>query len=248
MRGWHVFRISVLWLADNLPTALRVSLLPYCAVVAFELWITFAWPGETFAPGNGMAAGFALASFAHVIFEIVVSLWIAIVWHRHLLLAEPVMGWVPPFHKDVFGGYVTRMMGIGLITVGAILVVGMLTAPFAVLFGASSVMQVSPILGIFVATLLFYRFALVLPAIALGKTLEFGDAWRAGEGWMRDLVILVALVLGLSEGLNFAVWLDNGPSAITPYYTAVVAWISLMLGATVLTTLYGHLIEGHALD
>lgn len=248
MTGWTIFRIAVLWLADSLPAALRVSVLPYGATVAFDLWVRSTWPGLTFSPGVPMPAGFAAATFVSLAGTLAASVWISIAWHRHLLLATPVTGWVPQVPGPLVGGYIFRLMGLGLIAMAAVLIVGIVTAPFAVLFGIAGVMTLSQLAGVFVATLLSLRFGLILPAFTVERPLEFGEAWAAGAGKLPDLLILTALTIAVSLGFGQAVLLDGGATAITPLYDAVTGWISLLLGTTVLTVLYGHLIEGHTLD
>ena len=103
------------------------------------------------------------------------------------------------------------------------------------------------IVFVFVTTILTYlwfRIALALPAIAVGKPITMGQAWEASKG-MSGTIFGVALLLmainGVATIFTGQIAMVFGPLAFL--IDLAVQWTILMLGVSILTTFYGHLIE-----
>ena len=98
--------------------------------------------------------------------------------------------------------------------------------------------------------LLFGGFAAAAQPVtiaALGDSLSLGDAWGATNGAMGDLLVLAILAVLGSVLIDLPVLslMNIMPLAMT--WTFVTAWIKTMVGASILTTIYGHYVEGRPL-
>jgi hypothetical protein len=101
------------------------------------------------------------------------------------------------------------------------------------------------------ALIVGYRFAPLLPASAVGQPLTFGAAWEATKGATSAIVVLAivsavasfvidlpALVLGLAGPPGHILGL---------IWMLGTGWVKMLVGVSILTTLYGHYVEGRAI-
>jgi hypothetical protein len=104
-----------------------------------------------------------------------------------------------------------------------------------------------------VVTALFFRFAIKLPAIALGrKDFGLGNAWFATRGNTLSLLALAAcnmltvfaadLILELLATVLSRVHETAGALLTLPLGT-IIQWLVAILGTTILTSLYGFFVE-----
>ena len=107
---------------------------------------------------------------------------------------------------------------------------------------------VFPFLAMALGTYLFYRFCPVLPAAAVGRPMTFASAWEATKGNGGSIAMLVVLVVLLSMLLEVPNMIGGSDTAIGIIYSLVVNWIMTLVGSSVLTTFYGHFVEGRAID
>lgn len=132
----------------------------------------------------------------------------------------------------------------------------------AVVVGALAVFIVmlllrpAPILGIVLGiaayifiVLAFMRLSTTLPAAAVGKPATFGEAFAATAGSWGSLFVLLLVVVGCQVVAQTAMLVLG---AITPilsilFSIATTVFLSL-LNVSILTTLYGHYIEGRSID
>jgi len=101
---------------------------------------------------------------------------------------------------------------------------------------------------VFVVLVIGYRLALILPASSVDKRLGLGEAWAATSGATGDIVVLalISAVAAVVIGLPSLVF--TGPLLpLGILWDAAVTWLSLMVGISILTTLYGHYVEGRPL-
>ncbi|MCC5986592.1 MAG: hypothetical protein JJT95_02850 [Pararhodobacter sp.] len=181
------------------------------------------------------------------------ALWIAVAWHRFILCEEAPVGIVPHFR----GRVMLRYLGVGLLYVLILLLAAIPLFLLAfLLIGPAALVRpgwwpMAVFLGVVWLPLVFiaYRLAPILPAAALGERLQLKEAWyRTGTAG------LALVVLALASGLLYALAsLPLAPLArIAPtlafLWGFALHWASLMVGASVLTTLYGHFIEDRPLN
>lgn len=251
MKGLDIFLHSVRQVTGNLDGALKVSALPILIQVAVGLIFAGGMmmgmgPGGQMSAGAGVGMG--LGGLIFLIVAVLTSLWLAVAWHRYVLLNEHPNGFVPAYKGDRMMAYFLRSLGYGfaVVVVGAIwgMIVGSLLAPLA-LRGGIVVFLI--VMAVFVQLPLIYlglRLTTALPGSAIGAPHEFLAGWQATKDASSDIiglsVIMVAahLVLAL---LGFLIF-DRIP-VISILWNVAVTWLVTMVGVSVLTTLYGHYMQ-----
>lgn len=232
----------------DLGSALKISL-PVIAMIILGLLLTpttreaVATGAEPLSPVPWIALQL-LGGFA--------TLWVAVAWHRYVLLAEYPASVLPRFH----GGRVLAYFGWSLV-LGVVLfalpgaVIALLA--WAATGGAIEEPSAAVVLPIVLAALVLVwvsmRLSLVLPAAAIGERLGLRDSWQATRPIALGIIGLFALTIG------FAMLLMVGVMVL--YYTlpmtgqiaaAIVQWIMMLLQLSILTTLYGVYVERRSLD
>ncbi|MEM8851135.1 MAG: hypothetical protein AAGE03_14010 [Pseudomonadota bacterium] len=261
MLAWDIFKKAVLLIVDNISGALRISAVPYALLAVVNLYFLDSVTASVILSTDTMPAlnaGAAQAMFFNALVQIVVFLWIAVAWHRYVLLQEGGDGWIPAFQGGYMLGYLGRGILLGLI-IAAVLVAIVVALGFIAPFFAVAVASI-------VSIILFYRLGLILPAGAVGKPITIGEAWTATEGQSATVVALAlisffaSLLLqlptildGISSGAvdpagDASQMLSAATSPVSLVYNLVVNWIVLLVGVSMLSTLYGHFVEGRPLD
>ncbi|MBW4707820.1 hypothetical protein KX928_08490 [Roseobacter sp. YSTF-M11] len=177
----------------------------------------------------------------------------AVLWHRHALLTDDARAEVMRPSAGVFGQYLLGAIIIfGITFVASIpggFVIGLLAAIFPQTASASYLIGVAlgAMLGIFLSWIAL-RVSLILPAAAIGQKLKLSESWRATGTISRD-VFWTAVLLGV---LNFVIAeLSGGIAAMLPGLSIAVGSIQIVIQSliyvSVLSTLYGHLIQGRPL-
>lgn len=91
---------------------------------------------------------------------------------------------------------------------------------------------------------LAFRLTTALPAAALGATADFWAGWKATEGQTGDFVALALIAVGIMLVLNLiGLYAFSGIMILSLLWTVIIGWLQMMVGISILTTLYGHYIE-----
>ncbi|WGH77375.1 hypothetical protein [Jannaschia ovalis] len=254
MLGWKMFVRAITLLLDNLPDALRVSAVPYALVVGAGLWLSTRYPDAAGmgtligAEGAEVDPGYITDSLLVALVNLAVTIWVALAWHRYVLIEERPTGWVPPLHGPEILGYLGRTFLIGLLVAATVLVVSIPIATLAMAMPSGFATLVMGSAAMFAAMIVFYRLAVVLPACAIGRSMSFREALEYTKGHFGTLAVLALLTVGFSLLLQLPTAIDGAMGLITVIYQAVVGWIGLLLGVSLLTVLYGHVVEGRPVD
>jgi len=237
----------------NLSEALRIALVPvligFALVVALTL-VTGLSLGSMSDPeamdkmmrDGGMGA-FFFPFIMFVVVLIVVELWIFVSWHRFILLEEYPTGWIPEFRVDRIMAYFGRGFLIGVIMV-AMWIVAVLAAGLLGPLGAVIMMGT-----LFFSFILIYRLVAMLPAAAIGKSLTVGQAWEATKGSTGTIIVLVIVIvvaqflLQVVTGLSMMVFPPLGI-----LFQVFVTLVMSLVNVSILTTFYGHYVEGREID
>lgn len=250
----HTFRM----IFGNLGQALRVSVGPYLLMVvllalAFSI---FAVPMSVSMDPMTQMMSPSMGLLPLVVLPLVmfVTSWVAVSWHRFILLEE-YSGLLPAVSGRPIWSYAGKAILLGLLVLAVaiplFLILGTILVP---LFGGG--MPADPAAGLpFMAMLIFaiatvlltflsLRWGVALVGTALGKPIGFSDAWRATKP-VSGVVFNVAAILML---VNFLPGLILSPITqfvpiIGSVLQLILTWLTMMLGISVLTTLYGHVIE-----
>lgn len=254
MKGLELFLHSVRQVTGNLDGALRVSALPILIQTVVVLMLMggammgMGGPGAMAGGGMGMGAGMGLGMLIVLIVAVVTSLWLAVAWHRYVLLNEKPQGFVPPYNGERMMGYFGRSLGYGLIVViaGAVLgtIVGSLLSPLLSGGGVVPFLILMAVLVQLPMIYLAFRLTTALPGSAVGSSLPFMAGWDATRGASADILVLSVIAVGahlVLAVLGFLIF-DRIPVA-SIIWNVAVTWLVTMVGVSILTTLYGHYIE-----
>lgn len=233
--GMKLFMQAVRLVLNNLNDALRISALLYLvpAIAASALLAG----GDPASPPPPLAIFVSFIAF-------IGGLAIAVVWHRFILLDERPTGWLPTFYGRRMLVYFGYSLLLGLVALVIALVVGTVLGIFAVLGGAVMFI-VTGFVTAFVVLAIGYRLALILPASSVDKPLRLGEAWAATSGATGGIVALALISAVASVVIGLPSLVFTGPLLpVGILWDALVNWLSLMVGISILTTLYGHYVEG----
>lgn len=247
MQRAELFAHSLRQVTGNLRGALRVSLVPYAVQLSAGLLIA----GQAGGLSNelGPVTWHDLLSLGVSLFT---SLWIAVAWHRYILRNEMPRGLVPPVKGAAIWAYFLRSLGYGLMLVALGLALGFVMAMVAGILRLQSfaaLLLVSALVVYLPVGVVAFRLMTALPAAALEVPADFMSGWRATEG--RAGPILGMTVIFVTA--NFAVGLIREQvfadlHILVLGWDAIVGWFFTMVGASILTTLYGHYIERRRLN
>lgn len=245
MLGLEIFVHALRMVLRNFKQVLQITIGP--ALIATLLLAPLAFNVDLPVDENGelmvenlppSATAFFLAAFA---VGFTVFAWIAVAWHRFILLEEYPSGILPRFASDRVLAYFGRV---------AILFLVALTAMYALSFVFVLLSQIG-FLGIIVQGAVYIgfvvcltRLSIVLPAAAVGDAMTLKEAWAKTEGAGGPILSLVVL----SALFQFMVQYIVGMFAIIPVLGILVllffgALIIPMFNVSILTTLYGVFVE-----
>lgn len=249
--SWQIFIHSVRQVFGNLDGALRVSGVLTLVQVLVMLGISPVMFRDQAAIRQMIESGqiSAWQAVAAGLLQVVLWLWIVVGWHRYILLNEkPRL--VPLFRADRILGYFGKSLLIGLILVIPAMVLAMIVGVLA----ASMVKGgMNTNLALILLVLLVYlplgtvatRLAAVLPGVALEPGVPLFTGWQATRGHTGAVLGVVFLTMLGSLALQYiGGWLFAAGGLTLALAVAVITtWLQAMVGASILTTLYGHYVE-----
>lgn len=247
MTGGALIAHSWRMISSDPVATLRVVLVPWLVMTL----ATFAVGDVTIDVGDAEAATAPLAGSTLLVLILVVAcwLWMAIAWHRYALTGEQPRGWVPAFNASRALSYLGRALLVSLPVIPVILVAALVFAPFFSDDTGSDGFGGGLVFSMFLSAVFAYisfRFGPYLPAVAMGRPVAFGQAWRSTtpqNAAILQAALITALCLLPFELLAMA---GNG-GVLVVAFTTIGSDLVGLLSLSVLTTLYGVLIEGRSL-
>jgi len=206
--------------------------------------------------GNGGL--FFLSFLAALVFLIWSVSLIAIVWHRYILLEEMPRG-IIPYRKGLrvfryfwFGFVISLLAGVVFVILG--IISGIIFGPFlegALPNGAqglSAGLSVTTFLiGLLIGLIVFVvylRMALILPAVALDERLTIGQAWGETSGFTGAIIVLALALSFISAVVPMVITFAFGSMPwVDTVLSGLFQWFYFMLNISVLSTLYGHIVQ-----
>jgi len=246
MKGWQILKHSLRQVFGNLNGAIRVSAVLYAAQALIGLIL-----GAGFVMQGGMGPvmmnqSLWIGLMAAVIIAIFTSLWIAVSWHRYVLLGEEA-GFVPVFRGDRIWAYLVRSFGYGIILVIAGMVWGTIVAAALgpVLMGdAFSWALVMAVLVYLPVLIVGFRLTADVASMAVGAEVPFLSGWRATAGHTKDIAVMVVILIAIGLTVEMlGLFIFGRIPVINLIWSFGVGWLQMMIGVSILTTLYGHYIE-----
>lgn len=250
MLGWNIFVHSLRMVFGNLLQVLQIVVGPALIATAaiIGLFALSGIPLEAFDENStGLPPGVNTGAFILFLIALVLVMfftmgWIAVAWHRFILLEEYPRGIFPAFLFDRILAYFGRGLMLVILMMIAYLPMGLVLAMLG-----ENLVPVSATLTVIYTVFLvvcFYRVSIILPAAAIGKPITIGEAWNntAGIGGAVIVLVLVSILF------QFLVQLAVGFLAIIPVLGILVALffgtlILPMINVSILTTMYGVFIE-----
>ncbi|MCX7559335.1 hypothetical protein OS190_07110 [Sulfitobacter sp. F26204] len=176
----------------------------------------------------------------------------AVLWHRHVLLngAEQRENLRP--NLSIFLGYVWRAVVVGCAQVLAAIPISLAMGGLGLLLIRDNPDGMATMLIGFLGGLAFIwialRLSLALPAAAIGYTMTLGESWQITKPLSAQLWG-VGLLL---SGLNVCVYIVTNAVLPDVGIIAVIAQTLVfilegLVFISVLTTLYGYMVEGRSL-
>ncbi|MCB4456931.1 hypothetical protein [Leisingera sp. McT4-56] len=251
MKPWALFSHSVGMLTRNFSDMLRVFLIPTLLIVALSatflkttgLWEFLQWGVVTPLPeDSGLGGPFFLV----VVLSLLIGMWSVVAWHRFVLLEEMPQGWMPHMQGSRIMAYFGRSVQIALVLICMMIPVMLFVLLVTTILsgaGPAALQLINLPIAIFV-TYLVLRLSVILPAAALGADMGLRDAWNFTGNAFGDLLGLAAILVAAQYAAQFiAESLAVSPSLAAGVSILVSAALAL-LNISILTTLYGHYVEG----
>ena len=250
MNGLDIVKHGVDMLLRNLGPALRVSVGPFLIAVVLTTVMGALGLGtlaldpsaESLDGAAGLALGGILSAVVLLVAILFIVSWVAVAWHRYVL-KEEMPGLLPPLRTDLVWPYLGRSILIALILILAAIPLGIV---FGLVAGGTQSVTVASVLGLLMALALGWigtRLSLVLPARAVERPMTFGESWAATAPATSAIFVVVLILALINFVLGSLFTLILGDNFVSGLLSLVVQWFITMLGLSVLTTLYGHLVE-----
>ncbi len=243
MQGWKIFAHALGMVVRNWREALRIALLPTTlGAVAFVV-VGIVLPQSHAAGGEVAARGsMILAGLISILIWVLAMVWMLVNWHRFILLFEYPSGWLPPLRRGAIAAYLWWVVQMTLMVIAALIPLVVLTQ---ILGGAHSIL-----LMIWVGATLygFYRISPILPAAAVGETLGMRAAWDATRPGAGAIVVVIIMTMVATQLVGVTDVLLTGSIPVLGAILSIMMTAALgLLNASILTTIYGHYIDGRPL-
>lgn len=241
MLAFRLLRHSILQLTGNLGAALTLSVLPLLLAV-LGIGIGMA-ARQALAVGDQPGIIVAVVAVAIVATFVLAFVSLAASWHRHVLLGErpQVFRSIGGSEARYFWAAVRMSLVIMLIVFMPMILIVALTSA---LNGSIYVtMLASLIIGIAVA-IIGLRLGTGLAGAAIGAARPLTTGWKGTESCLGTLLLLAVFSQILQTILNLA---SQIPGLVGLVATLLAAWLGTLLSLSIITTLWGHFVEGRAL-
>ncbi|MDP3197438.1 hypothetical protein [Tabrizicola sp.] len=247
----RIFLHSIRQVFGNLSGALQVS--GVLMLVQFAVLLTLGRSMPTDEAGMRQMMMQGDMPWGRIVLGALVStvlwLWIVVGWHRYILLGErPKL--VPAFRFDRMLGYFGKSLLIGLIILPLALILGFIGGGIAsgLVHGGGNVIPALVVMGLFVyvpLAVVGMRLGTMLPGAALEPGVPVFSGWEATRGVTLTILGVVVLSVGFALVLEFIGMRVFGDPMSIPslIYELVKQWVIALVGASILTTLYGHYVE-----
>lgn len=251
MNNWQMaIRLSWFWLL----------LLAVTYIGAFALWYATRDSSGSSHAGWGNLIIFLLSFVVILVVAIMAYCTIAMAWHKYILRAENPDSYYVLRPEWPLGRYAWSMFKISLIMLLIILPVTYLSffligtlsqamgsrfVPITVVIMLVAVLS----LGTLTSWILL-RLGLVLPAIAVGKTMTITESFKRTGPLAQPLAvtaIAMVLIQFVPAALEQLVLVLAGPLSLVSWIMLPIyiftSWVSFFIAIGLLTVIYGHLVE-----
>lgn len=248
--AWSIVRHAFVIVFGNFTNALRASVVPSLILIAtigvfgmtadLSIFEETSDPTTTPIPTMTLVGMFGIAALVMIVFA-----WVAVTWHRFILLEEyPAI--VPAFGGRPILPYAGRTLMIALQMFVVMMPVMLIIGPLLLASPAVAGLAIFA-LGILLS-FFWLRVCVSLPSVAVGEHMGSVAAWRTTNDIWQTILGVCAITALLNYGANLAVTLiASNLGFVFDILQIAVQWVSMMVGISILTTIYGHVIEGRPL-
>ena len=102
------------------------------------------------------------------------------------------------------------------------------------------------VIVVLVVSVLYLRMALILPAVALDEGLSLSQAWAASSGFSGAILVLALALAFLNVSVSMLlelVLVPVLPQLLSSGISLAFEWFYFMLNISILSTLYGHIVQ-----
>ncbi|WP_373050027.1 hypothetical protein [Thalassovita aquimarina] len=259
MKGLKLFTHSVRMVFGNLKEVVQIFLVPTLltigciAAAGLSLGINpkLLLSGakiNILNPGGGQF----LLFFLFLLLFAFLALWTAVAWHRFILLDERPKGFIPPLKINQMVRYLGLSLLITLILILPALVLlsigGFVAVALFQSFGIWAFVGINVLLSTIGMTA-FLCLSPVLPEAAIGGKPHINDAILATSGAVGAIFICAALPTLFSQAFYYLPLLVAKVSI--PFAVGIQHAANLLVGMvslSIMTTIYGHYVEGRELS
>jgi len=264
MLGFQLFLHSIRMILGNLGSALRITIPALVWNTLMTVWMISQF-GTAFVSGEWASStpvgqmpdvpdGFWSFLPVAAIGGIITVLWTATAWHRYILLEEHPGALGPRFNGGAIGRYLVSGIILSLAILGAALIIGFVGSLIIAVFAMIGVplfvgVALTGLLFYAPVVIIFYRISPLLPSAAIGERMSIGQAFDATRGSNITMLVLaiVTIIASFVLILPAGVLTETAP-VIAIVFQIILQWIALIFGISIMTTIYGHFVEGRDLN
>lgn len=257
MSALPVLRHSLLQIIRQPADVLRIFALPLAATFLIFKITGLAFTLSPFYLNIAVARGQVPWGRLAVVtvLTLLIGLWAAAAWHRFILLAERPRQFWPVVPWSTYLAFVRRGLVFAVLI---LLIIAVASFAYGLVIGFAAALTKRPPgllahaigLCLFVPILvLSLRLAVVLPGAAVGAPHRMGEIWaHLSDHFYTFLGLLIALVIIRFLAAEFLSLVGLTPLT-TPGLVvfAILESLQMILTLSVVTTLYGHYVEGRGL-
>ena len=245
----------------NLEDVLKLTLVPYVILTLIGMSLSYVFTGTLNWQGNGFGVQInagpnatesldptaLLGILIYIPIYLPLTAWLAGGWHRFVLAEEYPSGFMPRWQRGRIAPYAIRVIQLFFTLIAGVLIMALAIYGLNLLGSAVAVLG-GIALGV-TLIVIYTRISIVLPAISIDRS-EFGiaAAFEATEG-ASGTILGATLVFFLY--LIVVMVVAAGVSLVAPFLTTsfeiILEWVTLVVGISFLTTLYGVIVEGRSL-
>jgi hypothetical protein len=240
-KAWTILMRAIRDITDNPLSALQITVLPMLIFVFVGThWLeraTAAQAGFFLVPGRFVWWMWALG-IAGVTLPL---LWIAVGWHRLILLGERPLAFAPRLHFGRILAYGGRSFVLLLIALVVTLVIVVLLVVLAQAFGLFSDgaggKRLGESVGSFLGTFLFLMLSPAVVATACGQRMTLSEAFRHGDRATVAIFWLTVASFGLTWLLEAIVGAMRFTGVGLEGYVLVSSWFLTLFNVGILTAI-----------
>ena len=254
MLGWQIFMHALRMVFGNIKQALQITTGPALVATALIVvsFLMLDIPLDDLGTQTGQNPSDlpygSIILFACIVVLVagVTMFWIAVSWHRFVLLAEYPRGIFPTFRFDRILAYFGRGFLLGLLMGVAFMPISMLVSATT---GGGAFTAALLVVYVLFLVVCFYRLSIILPAAAIGTPLSISGAWSNTEGTTGTIFVLLIV----NFLFQFLVQMVFALLAIIPVLGVLLTVLFSILvlpliNVSLLTTMYGVFVEKRDLD